>query len=75
VNPTVVMGFQELPGANIQYSGLSPGLVGVWQLNLVIPDTVITTPTNPTQLILILNNVPSGGEGVGREVQIYVKAK
>jgi uncharacterized protein (TIGR03437 family) len=74
-NPMVIMGFGTVPDSNIQYSGLSPGLVGVWQLNIVIPDTVITTPTNPTQLILIVNNVPSGGAGIGRDVLIYVKQK
>jgi uncharacterized protein (TIGR03437 family) len=74
-NPIVIMGFEQVPDANIQYSGLSPALVGVWQLNIVIPDTVITLPDNPTQLILIVNNLASGGAGIGRMVQIYVKAK
>jgi uncharacterized protein (TIGR03437 family) len=74
-HPGVIMGFQPVPDANIKYFGLSPGLVGVWQLNVVIPDSVITLPTNPTQLIVILDNVASGGGGLGRNVQIYVKAK
>jgi hypothetical protein len=50
-------------------------MVGVWELDVVIPDTVITTPTNPTQVIVIQDNVPSGGAGIGRNVQIYVKQK
>ncbi len=75
VNPMVIMGFGPVPDANIKYSGLSPALVGVWQLNIEIPDSVITLPDNPTQIILILDNVPSGGGGLGRSVQIYVKAK
>jgi uncharacterized protein (TIGR03437 family) len=75
VNPLVIMGFGQVPDANIQYSGLSPALVGVWQLNIQIPDSVITLPDNPTQIILILDNVPSGGAGIGRNVLIYVKAK
>ncbi len=75
VNPLVIMGFGQVPDANIKYSGLSPALVGVWQLNIQIPDSVITLPNNPTQIILILDNVPSGGAGIGRSVQIYVKAK
>ncbi len=29
-----------LPDANIKYFGLAPGLPGVWQLNILIPDTV-----------------------------------
>lgn len=75
VNPVVIMGFGQVPDANIKYSGLSPALVGVWQLNIQIPDSVITLPGNPTQVILILDNLPSGGGGIGRSVQIYVKAK
>jgi uncharacterized protein (TIGR03437 family) len=75
VNPLVIIGFGPVPDANIKYSGLSPALVGVWQLNIQIPDSVITLPDNPTQIILILDNVPSGGAGIGRSVQIYVKAK
>jgi uncharacterized protein (TIGR03437 family) len=75
VNPLVIMGFGPVPDANIAYSGLSPALVGVWQLNVVIPDSVITLPDNPTQIILIVNGVPSGGAGIGRNVLIYVKAK
>ncbi|MGA2716047.1 MAG: hypothetical protein ABSG41_23350 [Bryobacteraceae bacterium] len=73
--PTVIIGFGPVPNANILYSGLSQTMVGVWELDVVIPDTVITTPTNPTQVIVIQDNVPSGGAGIGRNVQIYVKQK
>jgi uncharacterized protein (TIGR03437 family) len=73
--PELIMGTDFVPPANIQYSGLSPALVGVWQINVLIPDSVITTPTNPTQVIAIQNNVPSGGGGLGRPVIIYVKQK
>ncbi|HEY3825220.1 MAG TPA: hypothetical protein VGL82_11725 [Bryobacteraceae bacterium] len=79
-SPQLIMGTDFVPAANIQYSGLAPTLVGVWQLNVLIPDTVITTPTNPTQVVAIITNaagqeVPSGGGGIGRSVIIYVKAK
>jgi uncharacterized protein (TIGR03437 family) len=78
--PQLIMGTAYVPAANIKYSGLAPTLVGVWQINVLIPDTVITTPTNPTQVVALLNNaagapVPSGGGGVGRAVIIYVKQK
>jgi uncharacterized protein (TIGR03437 family) len=73
--PTVIMGTGPIPDANIKYAGLAPTLVGVWQLNLLIPDTVITLPNNPTQVIVLQNSVPSGGGGFGRAVIIYVKAK
>jgi uncharacterized protein (TIGR03437 family) len=78
--PTIIMGTNVVPDENIQYSGLAPGLVGVWQINVKIPDTVITLPTNPTQIIAIMNSqstqpLPSGGGGLGRAVIIYVKQK
>ncbi len=73
--PTVIMGAGEIPSTSIQYFGLAPTLVGVWQLNVMIPDSVITTPGFPTQVIVILNNVPSGGAGLNRPVLIYVKNK
>ncbi len=71
--PMVIMGTGLVPAANIQYAGLAPGLAGVWQINVLIPNTVITLPNNPTQVVVIQNNVPSGGAGIGRFVQIYVK--
>lgn len=73
--PIFIMGTGPVPSANIKYAGLAPTLVGVWQINVLIPDTVITTPTNPTQVIAIQNGVPSGGGGLGRPVLIYVKRK
>jgi len=74
--PALIMGTGFVPAANIQYSGLAPGLVGVWQVNVLIPDTVITTPTFPTQVVAFLgNSPPSGGGGIGRTLIIYVKQK
>jgi uncharacterized protein (TIGR03437 family) len=74
--PMLIMGTDFVPPANIQYSGLAPGLVGVWQVNVLIPDTVITTPTFPTQVVAFLgNSAPSGGGGIGRPLIIYVKQK
>jgi uncharacterized protein (TIGR03437 family) len=75
VRPFVIVGIERVPDSAVQYSGLAPGLVGVWQVNVQIPLDVITTPTNPTQVILDLNSVPSGGGGLGRPVLIYVKQR
>lgn len=35
-----VVGTDFVPDANIQYSGLAPGLVGVWQVNIRLPETL-----------------------------------
>ena len=41
--PQVIIGTAFVDAANITYSGLAPGLVGVWQVNVKIPDTVAAT--------------------------------
>ena len=71
--PQVIMGTALLPEENILYCGLAPSLVGVWQLNLKIPKTVVTLPNQPTQVIIQQNSIPSGGAALGRLVEIYVK--
>ena len=40
VKPIVIVNAQRLNDDNILYSGLAPGLVGVWQINIKIPETV-----------------------------------
>ncbi len=42
----VIIGTAAVPAANIQYSGLAPGLISVWQINVTIPTTV--PPGNAT---------------------------
>ena len=73
--PAVLMGTAFVPDGAVKYSGLAPGLVGVWQINVEIPKTVITTPNNPTDVVLLQNSVFSGSPATGREVQIYVKQR
>ena len=63
-----------LPPANILYSGLAPTLVGVWQLNVIIPTDVVSIPTIPVQVFIQADSIVSGGGGLGRPVYIYVKA-
>ena len=71
--PTVIIGSEFVTGTGIQYSGLAPGQVGVWQINVVIPKDQVTLPTQPTWAIVIQDSVPSGSNSTGRNVQIYVK--
>ena len=62
-----------VPPANIKYSGLAPTLVGVWQINVQIPNDTISLPTVPVQVFVQVNGLVSGGGGLGRPVYIYVK--
>ncbi len=49
VKPIVIVNAQRLNDDNILYSGLAPGLVGVWQINIRIPETV-----PPSSRILVI---------------------
>ena len=45
--PTVIIGTAAVPDANVKYSGLAPGLISVWQINVEIPGTVPPGNTTP----------------------------
>ena len=45
-----------LDSSNIQYSGLAPFLVGVWQINILIPSNA---PTGTVPITVFQNSVPS----------------
>jgi uncharacterized protein (TIGR03437 family) len=68
--PTVVIGtgLDNNPVPNIQYSGLAPGQVGVWQVNAYIPSTVAPTASSPgflTPVAIGFNGVYSNGQSGG----------
>jgi uncharacterized protein (TIGR03437 family) len=56
-NPEVIIGTGLVPSDSIQYSGLAPGLIGVWQINVRIPDNVAPSPTVP--FVVRLNSIPN----------------
>jgi uncharacterized protein (TIGR03437 family) len=68
--PRVVIGSGFVPDSDILYSGLAPGLVGVWQINVRIPMTV--PPNSATDVVVTLRSIPSNqpesGGGVIRTV-------
>jgi minor extracellular serine protease Vpr len=37
--PVVVIGGQTVPAQNVQFSGLTPGSIGLYQVNVIVPDT------------------------------------
>ena len=41
-HPLVLIGGVPIPPEDLQFSGLAPQFVGVYQLNVVLPDTVAT---------------------------------
>jgi uncharacterized protein (TIGR03437 family) len=66
--PRVAIGSAFLAESDILYSGLAPGLVGVWQLNLRVPMTV--PPGSATEVVILHKGIPSnqqpGSSGVIR---------
>jgi uncharacterized protein (TIGR03437 family) len=55
--PDVILPQGLVPVANIEFFGLAPGLVGVWQINVRIPEN--TAPGNAVQLSIVLRSVPN----------------
>lgn len=55
--PEVIIGTGLVPPANIQYSGLAPTLVGLWQINVRIPENIPPSATVP--FVVRLNSIPN----------------
>jgi uncharacterized protein (TIGR03437 family) len=55
--PDVVINGRIVPGSDVLFSGLAPGFVGLWQLNVRIPDFV--PPGNNISVLVLLRSVPS----------------
>jgi uncharacterized protein (TIGR03437 family) len=55
--PQVIVGTGFVSDSDILYSGLAPGLVGVWQLNIRIPNTV--APGNNVRVVVVYKSIPS----------------
>lgn len=73
--PTVYIGgVTPVPPDYVKYSGLAPTLVGVWQINVQIPQGVISLPNAPVQVFVQADSIVSGGGGLGRPVYVFVKA-
>jgi uncharacterized protein (TIGR03437 family) len=55
--PRVVVGTAFVADADIQYSGFAPGLVGLWQINVKISDTV--APAAAVVVVVVQRDIPS----------------
>jgi uncharacterized protein (TIGR03437 family) len=56
-NPQVYIGGIQVPSANVTFSGLAPCCVGLWQINVMIPNS--TAPSNQVSLLVIYENYNS----------------
>ncbi len=67
--PRIIIGSNFVDDKDILYSGLAPGLVGVWQINVRVPMSV--PPGSATDLVVVMGSIPSNqpeGSGVIRTV-------
>lgn len=73
--PLVLMYQSFVAPANVQYSGLAPSLVGVWQINVLVPASAVPVDKTPAQIpcVVLVNSIPSGGAILGRTTTIWVK--
>ena len=78
--PRVLIGTQFVADDNVVYSGLAPGLPGVWQVNVKIPEDVADTTltNNITPVVFEINgidsNLPING-GIRLLTTMWVTAK
>jgi uncharacterized protein (TIGR03437 family) len=65
-NLQFLLGTAFLPAGNITYSGAAPGQVGVWQINVQVPDNSTVAPDGktPNPVAVIYRGVPSSVGGV-----------
>ena len=58
-----------VPDSDVQYSGLAPGFVGVWQINVKVPANV---PPGDVPVVVLLNDINSNLDqsGVRRQTTI-----
>jgi uncharacterized protein (TIGR03437 family) len=71
--PIVIMGTDFVDTSDILYSGLAPGLVGVWQINVRIPDKV--APSAAVDVVVQLQSVPSNISSGGRRIRTTIAVK
>jgi uncharacterized protein (TIGR03437 family) len=57
ITPQIQISTITVPPENILYSGLAPGLIGVWQINVIVPTTVTAGGSVP--VVVSLSSVPS----------------
>ncbi len=71
--PQVLIGSTFVPAANVQYSGLAPDLVGVWQINVLVPENAITGSDVPIQVFM--NSIPSNNPANPTQVATTLSIK
>lgn len=69
----VLVGTAFVEQSDILYTGMAPTLIGVWQLNVRIPDRV--APSAQVPFVATVNSVPSNSDPTGRRVTTTIAVK
>ena len=72
-NPQILLGSSYVPVANIQYSGLAPALVGVWQINFQVP--VSAQSGNAVPITIFMNSIPSNNPSQANQIATTIAVK
>ena len=71
--PVVVLATSILTDAQIQYAGLTPGYVGLFQLNLLVPDLV--PPGTAIPIVMQVDSIPSNQSTAGARIATTISVK
>jgi uncharacterized protein (TIGR03437 family) len=71
--PRVLMGTQFVRDDDVLYAGLAPGLPGVWQLNVRVPEFV--PPSAAVPVVVLVNDIPSNLDTAGRRIVTTIAVK
>jgi uncharacterized protein (TIGR03437 family) len=69
VNPDVWIGAAFVDPANVMFSGLAPGMIGVWRIDVKVPD--LTAPASQVPVFIRMKSIAS--EVAGQVTTIAVK--
>jgi uncharacterized protein (TIGR03437 family) len=72
--PRVLIGTDFVSDADIQYSGLAPGLVGVWQINVRIPQNV-AGGVGPVDVVIVHKSVPTNVGFGGKRLRTTIAVR
>jgi uncharacterized protein (TIGR03437 family) len=73
LRPRVIIGTDFVADSDVQYSGLAPGLVGLWQINVKIPDKVL--PAALVRVVVVYRDVPSNNPENPAQIQTTIAVK
>lgn len=68
LKPQVMIGTQYVPDSSVEFSGLAPSLIGVWQINVKVPDWA---PPGPAKIYIVYKDTASMVSGYpGTVIQV-----